>query len=311
MRRREFLGAMGVAAPIILSSGSLAAAAAAPGPVRRNGRLKQGVCRSVFGGGDNPPSVEDCCREAARLGIKGCDFFDDPKDWPTLKKYGLVNSMYRLEYGGGLSGPRGPEGPPGWNAIGTPDQGGQFQAAIHTAIDVAAANGFPNILVQAGTRARYSYEQGADNAVAFLDQVKAHAEDKGILLCMEVVNSKGLQGPSPAVGSMFDRVKWGVDVIKRVGSPSVKILFDIYHVQIMEGDVTRSIRENFPYIGHFHTGGNPERHELDETQELNYRFIAQAIADLGFTGFISHEWSPTPGKDPIASLDRSISIIDV
>ncbi len=311
MRRREFLGSMGIAAPLMLSATAFAAAPAATAPVKRVGRLKQGICRSVFGEGPPPPSVEDCCREAARLGIKGCDFFDDPNDWPTMKKYGLINSMYRLEYGGGLSGPRGPEGPPGWNAIGTPDEGGQFQAAVHAAIDRAAANGFPNILLQTGTRVKYSYEQGADNAVAFCNQVKAHAEEKGITLCMEVVNSKGLQGPRPEVGSMFDHIAWGVDVVKRVNSPRVKILFDIYHVQIMEGDVTRSIRDNIQYIGHFHTGGNPGRHGLDETQELNYRFIAQAIADLNFTGFITHEWAPAPGVDPIASLDKSIAIIDV
>ena len=101
---------------------------------------------------------------------------------------------------------------------------------------------------------------------------------------------------------MFDHMPWGVGVVKRVNSPRVKILFDIFHVQLMDENVTQNIRDNFQYIGHFHTGGVPGRHELDETQELNYRFIAQAIADLGYTGFMAHRWTPAPGNDPIASL---------
>jgi hydroxypyruvate isomerase len=110
---------------------------------------------------------------------------------------------------------------------------------------------------------------------------------------------------------MFDHIAWGVDVMKRVNSPRVKILFDIYHAQIMDGDIVRNIRDNFRWIAHFHTGGNPGRHDIDDTQELNYRFIMQAIADLGFTGFVSHEYSPTQGHDPIATLNKAIEICDV
>ena len=311
MRRRDFLSSIGIAAPLALSSNAFGAQANMEAPVKRNGRIKQGITRGVFGGGQNPPTIEYCCREASRLGIKGFDFCDDPNDWPTLKKYGLINSMYRLEFGGGLSGGRGPAGPGGWNAIGTPDEGGQFEAAIHAGIDRAAANGFPNILLQAGDHNKLSYDQGADNAVAFCNKVKAHAEDKGVTLCMELVNSKGQGAPPPNIGYMFDHMAWGVDVMKRVNSPRVKILCDIFHLQLMDGNVTQNIRDNYQYIGHFHTGGVPGRHELDETQELNWRFIAQAILDLGYTGFISHEWSPTPGRDPIASLDKVIGIIDV
>jgi len=100
-------------------------------------------------------------------------------------------------------------------------------------------------------------------------------------------------------------------IIRRVNSPRLKLLFDIYHVQIMDGDIVRTIRENIRWIGHFHTGGNPGRHEIDQTQELNYRFIAQSIADLGFTGFVAHEYSPAPGRDPAESLNRAMEIFDV
>jgi hydroxypyruvate isomerase len=110
---------------------------------------------------------------------------------------------------------------------------------------------------------------------------------------------------------MFDHIAWGVDVMRRVNSPRVKILYDIYHAQIMDGDIVRNIRDHIQWIGHFHTGGNPGRKEIDETQELNYRFIAQAIADLNFTGYVGHEYSPTQGRDAAASLKQAIEIFTV
>jgi len=139
-----------------------------------------------------------------------------------------------------------------------------------------------------------------------LRRIKAHAEDKQVTICMEYLNSKVNHKDY-----MFDHIAWGVDVMKRVNSPRVKILYDIYHAQIMDGDIVRNIRDHFQWIGHFHTGGNPGRHEIDDTNELNYRFIMQAIADLGFTGFVSHEYSPSPGHDPIATLEKAIEICDV
>ena len=138
------------------------------------------------------------------------------------------------------------------------------------------------------------------------NEIKAHAEDKQVTICMEYLNSKVNHKDY-----MFDHIAWGVDVMKRVNSPRVKILYDIYHAQIMDGDIVRNIRDHFQWIGHFHTGGNPGRHEIDDTQELNYRFIMQAIADLGFTGFVTHEYSPTQGHDPIAMLAKAIEICDV
>jgi hydroxypyruvate isomerase len=149
-------------------------------------------------------------------------------------------------------------------------------------------------------------QEGADNCVTFLNRVKAQAEDKGVTICIEYLNSKVNHKDY-----MFDHITWGLDVVKRVNSPRVKILFDIYHAQIMDGDVVRNIRDDFQWIGHFHTGGNPGRHDIDESQELNYRFIAQAIADLGFTGFLSHEYTPSPGHDPIATLNKALDICDV
>jgi len=143
-----------------------------------------------------------------------------------------------------------------------------------------------------------------DNTVAFLNKIKPLAEDKGITICMELLNSK-----VDHKDYQCDRTWWGVEVVKRVNSPRVKLLYDIYHMQIMEGDIIRTIRNNIQYIGHFHTAGNPGRHELDSTQELNYKAIAQAIVDLGFTGYFSHEYSPV--GDPLAGLELAISTCDV
>jgi hydroxypyruvate isomerase len=146
--------------------------------------------------------------------------------------------------------------------------------------------------------------EGADHCVEFLNLVKAHAEDKRITICMEYLNSKVNHKDY-----MFDHIAWGVDVMKRVNSPRVKILYDIYHAQIMDGDIVRNIRDHFQWIGHFHTGGNPGRHEIDDTQELNYRFIAQSLAALNYTGCVGHEYSPAPGRDPVASLTQAIKIM--
>ncbi|MGD0669201.1 MAG: TIM barrel protein [Bryobacteraceae bacterium] len=279
MRRRDFLPAVALAA----------AAAQAPAP--RQGRLKQCVTRGVFA---RDMSFEDTCRTAARLGLKGYDL-EGPEQWPMLKKYGLVPTMWPPGPGGTIA-----------NALNRTENHATLEKAMHQALDDAAANGVPSIITFSGNRKGMADTVGADNCVAFLNRVKAHAEDKGVNICMELLNSKVNHKDY-----MFDHIAWGVDVMKRVNSPRVKILFDIYHAQIMDGDIVRNIRDYYQWIGHFHTGGNPGRHEIDETQELNYRFIAQAIADLGFSGYIAHEYTPAPGRDPVASLKQAVAICDV
>lgn len=288
MLRRDFLATLGatLAAPRSLFGRPQATASS---PVVRKGRIKQGVTRGVFRG----MPLDDACREAARLGIKGFDLIG-PADWPTLKKHGLVPSMY-------------PGGPGGTIpvALNKTANHARLEASLHAAMDEAAANGVPNVITFSGNRDGQDDREGADNCVAALTRLKAHAEDKGVTICMEYLNSKVNHKDY-----MFDHIAWGVDVMKRVNSPRVKILFDIYHAQIMDGDIVRNIRDHFQWIGHFHTGGNPGRHDIDESQELNYRFIMTAIADLGFTGFVSHEYSPDVGHDPIATLQKAIEICD-
>ena len=281
MRRREFVTALA----------AIPAAAQTTSPVNRKGRLKQCVTRGVFG---REMAFEDTCREAARMGCKGYDLIG-PQDWPTLQKFGLLPTMY-------------PPGPGGTipDALNRPENHERLEKSMHAALDEAAVNHVPNIITFSGNRRGMPDAEGADHCVAFLNRVKAHAEDRNVTICMELLNSRVNHKDY-----MCDHTAWGVDVMKRVNSPRVKLLYDIYHLQIMEGDIVRTIRENIQWLGHFHTGGNPGRHEIDDTQELNYRFIANAIADLGFTGYIAHEYSPAPGRDPIQSLNGAMEIFDV
>jgi hydroxypyruvate isomerase len=162
-----------------------------------------------------------------------------------------------------------------------------------------------------GQRDGMSYSQGADNAVEFFNRVKDHAEAKGVTLVMEIMNTKYRDPRLGRAGQICDHLDWAVGVCSRVNSPRVKILFDVYHAQIMDGNIVANIKSSFPWIGHFHTGGVPDRHEIDETQELNYSFIQKSIADLGFSDFVAHEYDPTPGRDPIQSLEKVFAIADV
>ncbi len=311
MNRRDFL--KGVPAAVVIAeaglSGRVLARQSAGAPTAGVKRFQQGVTQQVFG---RNVSMEDCCRQAAEIGFKGFDFANDPSDWPILKKYGLSQTMYRFAAPRPdpppAPGTRVPN-PPGWDAIGWKEAQGGFLTEFKKQIDVAAANGFPRMLIQCGGRDdAHTYQQGADNAVEFVNQIKHQAEDKGITLCMEILNSLGL---GTVKVNLFDRMSWGVEVVTRVNSPSLKILYDIYQAQLMEGNVVQTLRDNIQHIAHIHTGGVPGRHQIDETQEINYRFVALALKDLGYTGFVTHEWSPAQGSDAFATAKKAFDIMNV
>ena len=283
MQRRDFLASVaGVAA---------AASAAAQQSVQRKGRIKQSVTRGVFQRG---MALEDMCREAARLGCKGFDLIG-PKDWPTLKKYGLVPTMMPVQGGSTIA-----------VGLNRKENHAEMLKNLHAALDEAAANGVPNIICFSGERRGMNDQEGMDNCVIALNQLKSHAEDKGVNVNMELLNSKVNHKDY-----MCDHAAWGFEMCKRVGSPRIKVLYDIYHMQIMDGDIVRNIREGIQYIGHFHTGGNPGRHDIDETQELNYRFVAQAIAETGYSGYVGHEYSPTNQAAWLKALETAMNIFDV
>jgi hydroxypyruvate isomerase len=257
------------------------AATAAPQNKPAPGRLKQSVTRGVFGRG---MQFEDMCRTAADLGFQGFDLIR-PADFPTLKKYGLKPTMV-------------PNAATIADGIIRKDLHEKLEGDMRQILTVAAEAGAPNVITLSGERKGMNDWEGLDNAVTFLNKVKGMAEDKGITICLELLNSK-----VDHKDYMCDHTAWGVEVCKRVNSPRVKLLFDIYHMQIMEGDIMRTIRNNFQYLGHFHTAGNPGRHEFDDTQELNYRPIAQLLAELNYDGYIAHEYGPK--KDPVESLRMS------
>ena len=281
MTRRTFLPALAA------SAAATTAAAAAPAA---KGRLKQSVTAGVFRG--SKMTLDDMCREAAKLGIYGFDLVK-PEDWPVLKKHGLRPTMLPPPYGGTI--------PDGINSLENHDR---IEKSLREGIDLAAAAGCPNVIALSGNRRGMPDAQGADNCVLLLDKVKGYAEDKNVTICLELLNSKVNHKDY-----MCDHAVWGVGVMQRVNSPRVKLLYDIYHMQIMDGDIVRTIRDNIQYLAHFHTGGNPGRHEIDQTQELNYRFVAQAIADLHFNGVVAHEY--TSARDPLTSLAQAVEIFTV
>ncbi len=287
MQRRHFLPT--------LAAATLVSAQTPAKVIPRRGRLKQSCFTRNFGA--NMP-MEEMCRHAVRLGAVGFDFVPAAQ-WPTLKKFGL---MATGALGGGITIETG---------IIQKQVHDELVPSVEAFIDRCAENGVPNAGVSGGQRKGMSYAEGATNAVAFLNRVKGRAEEKGVTVLLEVMNSKYKDPAIGRVDQVCDHLDWAVDVCTRVNSPRVKILFDIYHVQTADGNLVANMRNCFPLIGHFHTGGVPGRHELDETQELNYGFIFRTIADLGYKGYIAHEYDPTPGRDPVESLEKVMAIADV
>jgi hydroxypyruvate isomerase len=252
----------------------------------QKGRLKQSAARWCY----KEMSIDDLCRNGAEMGLSAIDLVR-PEEWPTLQKYNLVSSMV---YSAGTI-------PDGWNRTENHDR---LEKEMREGIERAAAAKLPNVITFSGNRRGLSDEQGKENCIRGLRRVKKMAEDNGVTICLELLNSKINHHDYQC-----DHTAWGVDVMKGVDSPRVKLLYDIYHMQIMEGDIIRTIRENIQYIGHFHTGGVPGRHELDDTQELQWRTVAKAIADLNFQGFFAHEFEPT--KDPMTSLRQAVTLCTV
>ena len=250
------------------------------------GRLKQSFARWCY----SKIPLDDLCRQAAEIGCTGIDLIE-PEDWPVARKYGLTPTITQ-----GKSSI-----PDGWNRKESHDR---LEQEIRARIVRAAEAKVPNVITFSGNRKGMGDEEGKENCIAGLNRVKKFAEDNGVTVCLELLNSK-----VDHKDYMCDHTVWGVDVVKAVDSPRVKLLYDIYHMQIMEGDIIRTIRQNIAYIAHFHTGGVPGRHELDDTQELQWRTVAKAIADLNFQGFIGHEFVPL--RDPMKSLREAVELCTV
>jgi hydroxypyruvate isomerase len=280
----------------VLSAGAaaLGLALAKPGAasteqkVVKNGRLKQSACRWAF----NKVPMPEFCKALADMGLTAIDLLQ-PNEWEAARGYGLTCSM-------------------GYAAAGSIPNGFNNKANHETIlkglaenIPLAAKQGVPNVITFFGNvQPNMSEAEAIDNCVAGLNQAKKIAEDNNVTICVELLNSKvnhkGYQG---------DHTAFGVQIVKAVDSPRVKLLYDIYHMQIMEGDVISTIRQNINYIAHFHTGGVPGRHELDDTQELNWAAVSRAIVDTGYKGYVAHEFVPT--RDPLTSLREAVALCDV
>ncbi len=277
MTRRTVFQLAGAAA-------ALPTLSAQPAPLK--GRLKQSAARWCY----SKMSLDDLAREAARIGLKAIDLIDY-KEWPTVQKYGLVPAM--TPGAGNIS-----------DAFNRKENHDRLVREMEENIPRAAAAKVPNVITFSGNRRGQADAEGLDNCTIGLNRVKKLAEDHGVTICVELLNSK-----IDHHDYQCDHTAWGVELIKRVDSPRVKLLYDIYHMQIMEGDIIRTIRQNIQYISHFHTGGVPGRHELDDTQELQWRTVAEAIVNTGYNGYFAHEFVPT--RDPMKSLEEAVKLCDV
>jgi len=234
--------------------------------------------------------MENLSRATAALGLLGLDLVDPP-DWPTLKKHGLICTM---AWGGGSISD-------GFNRKENHDK---LEREYREKLPAAAAAGMPNIIALSGNRRGLSDREGLENCVLGLNRIKGLAEQHNVTVCLELLNSK-----VDHKDYQCDHTAWGVEVVRKVGSPRVQLLYDIYHMQIMEGDIIRTIQENIKWIGHFHTGGVPGRNELDDKQELNWPAIMRAIAATGYSGYVAHEFVPT--RDPLTSLKEAVRLCSV
>jgi len=290
MRRRDF-----VTATAVTTAGLAAAQTTLLTPIKRKGRIKQGAMRVNFPQGT---AFEDVCRMAASVGCVGVDL-TGPRDWPVLKQYGLISTC-------SSAGPVSME-----DGFIRKELHDKIEPGIREAIDTISAAGYPNMVAVGGQRKGLSYEEGADNVVSFLNRVKSHAEDKNVTIVLEMVNDKFKDAAFGRFDQVLNHIEFAFDIVKRVNSPKVKILFDCYHVQIMDGDVCHHLRDNIKWVGHVHTAGVPGRLLIDENQELNYGFVAKTLVDLGYTGYVSHEYRPKPGGDAVKELARAVEIMDV
>ncbi|MES2603536.1 MAG: TIM barrel protein [Pseudomonadota bacterium] len=271
-----------------------AAEQAAAEPIRQ-GRLKQSVMASVWGQ-NSPFSFEERCEILQMLGFAAVDL-PSPDQISIMADHNLLPALMT---GAGTTFQDG---------LIRKEMHDKIVEATHIGVDACVKAGCKNLIAMPGERRGMSREEGAANAIEVLKRVAPYAEEKGVNICMEITNSK--VAADNRTDQVFDDVFWGFDVCRATGSKNVKVVYDIYHVQIMNGDVVRTLKDNLDLCCHIHVAGVPTRCEIDDTQELNHRFIAQQIADMGYDGFVAHEWRPSPGRNPLISLATCFEILVV
>lgn len=252
------------------------------------GAIHHSVCRWIY---DDIP-LDDFCKAVKKIGFSAIDLIG-PKEWPVLKQHGIWCPMCN---GAEISLTKG------WNH---PEYHSTLIDNYSAHIDLVAAAGYRNLICFSGNREGMDDETGMRNCMEGLKKILGHAEKKNVVIVMELLNSK-----IDHKDQMCDNTKWAFELGKRIGSENFKFLYDIYHMQIDEGDVIRTITENHEYIAHYHTGGVPGRHEIDDTQELHYPAIMRAILSTGYSGYVAQEFVPK-SADKLAALKKCIRICDV
>jgi hydroxypyruvate isomerase len=274
------LAAEGEQKPIRVPMDSVAKAAT-------KGNIKHSISKWCYGA----IPLGQFCDICKQIGIESIELLR-PKDFPTMKEKGMMCAM---THGANLT-----------KGMCNPAYHESSIQALTTGIDASKEYGFPNVVAFSGNAEGITPEDGLKNAVEGFKKIVGHAEKNNVTICIEYLNSKVNHKDY-----MFDNMLWGVELCKQVGSPNLKILYDIYHAQVMEGDIIRNIQDYNQYIAHYHTAGNPGRHELDENQELYYPAIMRAIVATGYKGYVGHEFEPTNKKDPLASLVQAVQVCDV
>ncbi|MGB2866569.1 MAG: TIM barrel protein [Sedimentisphaerales bacterium] len=264
-------------------------------PAATKGRINHSVAYWCFA---EYWDLEKTCQITKQLGGKSIELVG-PKDFPTLKKHGLTCAL----------APNGMPDPPFVKGFNNPEYHDMIIAKTIETIDACAEYKFPSVIAFTGFREDIPDDIGAENSIAGLKKVIGYAEKKKVNICLEILNSRVAVEMKGHPGYQGDHADYCIDIIKKVGSPRMKLLFDIYHVQIMDGDVISRIRQYADYIGHYHTAGNPGRGELDDKQEINYPPIMKEIVKTGYKGYVGHEFVPT--RDPLEGLTEAITLCDV
>lgn len=288
--RRDILKMAGVGAAL-MTLGAPVSGQERSGPAAARGRLRQSIAYWCV---EKYWSVEQTCRIARDLGCRSVELVE-PKDWPTLKKYGLICALHSSH--GFDQGMNNPKYRPA------------CLAKLRESIDACAEYRFPNVITFTGFREDIPDDAGLRNCVAGYKKIVGHAEAKGVNLCLEMLNSRVGAEMKGHPGYQGDHTEYCMEIVRQVGSPRMKLLFDIYHVQIMDGDIIARIRQYKDYIGHYHTAGNPGRCEIDDRQEINFKPIMEEIARTGYAGYVGQEFIPT--GDPGESLRRAVALCDV
>ena len=289
--RRDFVG-FGLAAGVIAAGGLGCGVHGGAGRVDNavGSRLKQSIAHWCF---SKYWDLEEMCGVAKELGCESIELVDG-KDWGVLKRHGLVCALANSH----------------WfeKGMNNPQNHAMCIGKIREAIDACAAAGFPNVITFTGLSEGITAEAGMNNCVEGYKRVIGYAEQKGVNVCLEMLNSRVNVEMVGVPDYQGDHTDYCMEIVKRVASERMKLLFDIFHVQIMDGDLIRRIREYADYIGHYHTAGNPDRGELDGRQEINYAAVFRAIAKTGYKGYVGHEFMPT--RDPMEGLRQAVALCD-